>query len=602
MDFYSQQDKARRKTTQLVVLFIAGLLTLSLVTTLLFQLGMNSQQQPGEPPLPLFSVVTYAWVSAGVGTAALLAAFFKYMSLRGGGRKVAEALGGRRVSPHTQDRDERRLLNVVEEMAIAAGVPVPPVYLLEHEAGINAFAAGFTINDAVIGVTRGAVEQFDRAELQAVIGHEFSHIFNGDMRLNLRLVAMLFGLLFVGELGRLLLYSGGGSRNKKDGNGLAMLGLGLVIMGYLGMLWARLMQAAINRQREYLADASSVQFTRHPGSLASALKKVGGHAYASTMTSEATQTYSHLFFGPALSAQFAGLFASHPPLAKRIRRLEPSWDGNYTRSTPHQGETVTDKAVSSKEYLVTAGLTMALALPHRLEQSSRDPHDARYLVYALLLEDDDTIRQKQLALLAEPERVMPLAEKLQELEPGQRLMLIEKAVPSLRQMSDSQYQVFRDTLVQLAHADVNISLFEWILYQLVSHQVGHQYSERVEPKVRYRKLSSIASQAELLLSVLAWQASDDEQAVRRAFGAGSNAMGLYQGQLQPMPKATVLGPALKAMQEASEAVRQRFLRGAVKAVMQDGQISPEEAEFFRVLAVCLDSPVILPAADADNQS
>ncbi|WKE63910.1 M48 family metallopeptidase [Gallaecimonas kandeliae] len=593
MDFFSHQDQARKKTTQLLVLFILGLLLLSLVTAALLGFGLRAEQQQGEAPLPLLSWSLYGWVTAGIGTAAFLAAFVKYMSLRGGGRKVAEALGGRRVSPHTQDPDERKLLNVVEEMAIAAGMPVPPVYLLDQEPGINAFAAGFTVNDAVIGVTRGAVEQFDRAELQAVIGHEFSHIFNGDMRLNLRLVALLFGLLFVGELGRLLLYSGGSGRNKKDGNSIALLGLGLVIMGYLGVLWARIMQAAINRQREYLADASSVQFTRLPDSLASALKKVGGHAQASVMLGDGVQNYSHLFFGPALTAQFAGLLASHPPLADRIRRLEPNWDGQYIRSTPNHGETVSPrvKRSAAPEALVQAGVALA-ALPQALIESSRDPLDACYLMFALLLDDNETVRERQLALLAKPQLALYHHRQLGQLQEGQRLLLVEKVLPSLKAMSDDQYRIFRDLLMKLAQADGKLDLFEWLLYRLVDHHLGRQYHKRVEPKVRFKKLSALEPEALLLLSALAWQSGSQEKA-ERAFGMGTNSMGLYSGQLLDNPEPSQLGAALNKLQEASEPVRQQFLRGALKAVQQDGEITPREAEFFRVLAVCLDCPIAL---------
>lgn len=598
MDFYSHQDQARKKTFWLLVFFVAGLLLLSLVTTLVVGFGLNANQSDGyHDTKPLLSLGLYSWVTAGVMSAAIFAALFKYFSLKGGGRKVAEALGGRRVSQDTQDLAERKVLNVVEEMAIASGVPVPPVYILENEKGINAFAAGFSINDAVIGVTRGAVDTFTRAELQAVIGHEFSHIFNGDMRLNLRLVALLFGLLFVGQLGRLLLHAGSGSsrNNKKDGNALPLIGLGLVIMGYLGVLWARIMQSAINRQREYLADASAVQFTRHPESLASALKKLGGHVVASAVQHPDTQNYSHLFFGPALTAQFGGLFASHPPLRQRILRLDPNWDGNYSRQEPNQGEMVSPKVKPSRQadIAMQAAVALAATLPYGLDKASRDPLDSCYLVFALLLDQDSAVRERQLAMLQNPAPVAKLFEQLGELQPGQRFPLVEKAIPSLKALSDSQYRQFRDILMKLVQADGKTSLFEWLLYRLVTHQLGAQYEAATGQGIKVRKLSALSEEVQLLLSALA-HLNPDDNAATRAFGMGANSMGLYNITLLPeAPLPSALGQALSKLQGASEPVRQRFLQGALKAIRQDGVVTGEEAEFFRVLAVCLDCPVAL---------
>lgn len=599
MDFYSHQDQARSKSFWLLVLFAVGLLLLSTVTTLLLGLALRQGAEHPDPQLPLFSLTLYGWVSGGVFLAALLAAAFKYLGLHSGGRKVAESLGGRRVLGSTTNHQERQLLNVVEEMAIAAGVPVPPVYIL-GENGINAFAAGFSINDAVIGVTQGAVDHFSRDELQAVIGHEFSHIFNGDMRLNLRLVALLYGLFFVGNLGRLLLHvsdSGSSSNKKNNGGVLLALGIGLLIMGYLGGLWARIMQSAINRQREYLADASAVQFTRNPQGLASALKKVGGHQYGSVVSHSATAEFSHLFFGPAMTSQFAGLFASHPPLRTRILRLDPSWDGHYSRSTPNQGQEVSSKVQSSATAALAgsaqAALAMAAALPAALNVASREPLDACYLIFALLLDEDDNLRQQQLQGLKAPQRALAYFEELGSLQPGQRLPLVEKAIPSLKALSESQYKAFTDTLMGLVQADGKVSLFEWLLYRLVSHQLGAQYSTRVEAKVRPHKLASLSNEVAELLSAVAWLSPHEEKA-KRAFGMGANSMGLYGISLLPTPAPSSLGPALTRLQQAREPVRQRFLQGVLKAMKQDGEITAEEGEFFRVLAVCLDCPVALP--------
>ena len=248
---------------------------------------------------------------------------FKTLELAQGGSAVATALGGRPVSPTTADPNERKLLNVVEEMAIAAGVPVPQVYLLPEERGINAFAAGHSTSDAAVTVTGGAIKLLTRDELQGVIGHEFSHILNADMRLNLRLIGIIFGIICLTVIGRILL------RTRGRRNPLPLLGLALLLIGWIGVLFGRLIQAAVNRQREFLADASSVQFTRNPAGLAGALRKIGGLSYGSKLAAAHAEEASHMFFSNGMGESFFHLMDTHPPLAARIRAIDPSFDGTF---------------------------------------------------------------------------------------------------------------------------------------------------------------------------------------------------------------------------------------------------------------------------------
>src|SRR4051794_35817745 len=261
---------------------------------------------------------------SAVSTSAVIGAgsLFKTLSLARGGRAVAELLDGRLVNPNSIDTDERKLLNVVEEMAIASGIPVPQVYVMDGEPGINAFAAGHSASDAAISVTRGCMTLLTRDELQGVVAHEFSHLLNGDMKLNLRLMGLIFGILCLTVIGRVLIQT----RGKK--NPMPLLGLALIIIGWVGVLFGRLIQAAVSRQREFLADASAVQFTRNPLGLAGALKKIGGIAQGSQLQSDRAEEASHLFFANGLNSRFFG-FATHPPLLERIQALDPSFDANY---------------------------------------------------------------------------------------------------------------------------------------------------------------------------------------------------------------------------------------------------------------------------------
>ena len=324
MDFFQAQDDARRRTRVLIGLFAAAVaaIVVGVYVVVLLAAGVGLRFEPG-----LFAgVAGVVLLLVGGGSA------YRTMQLRHGGPVVAALLGGQPVSPATDDPDERRLLNVVEEMAIASGVPVPAIYVLPDEEGINAFAAGYGLHDAAVAVTRGALKHLTRDELQGVIAHEFSHILNGDMRLNIRLIGLLHGLLLLALIGRVLLRSGDRPRGRRKKSGavqLAVIGLGLVLLGYIGVFFGKLIKAAASRQREYLADAAAVQFTRNPHGIAGALKKIGALGAGSRIVHPRAEELSHLYFASGLKYSLAGLFATHPPLVERIRRIDPTFDGNF---------------------------------------------------------------------------------------------------------------------------------------------------------------------------------------------------------------------------------------------------------------------------------
>src|ERR1039458_7714733 len=336
MDFFERQDQARRNTKLLVVYFILGVAMLIVAvyaaTLVIFTGVASSHHHRYDEQVQMVLWNPQLFLGAAIGTLAVIALGrgFKTLELAQGGSTVATMLGGRLVDPSTSDPDERKLRNVVEEMAIAAGVPVPQVYLLPQEKGINAFAAGHTTSDAVVAVTAGAVKLLTRDELQGVIGHEFSHILNGDMRLNLRLMGTIFGILCLAIIGRVLLQTARGGGRSRGQNPLPLLGLLLLVIGYIGVFFGRLTQAAVSRQREFLADASSVQFTRNPGGITGALKKIGGLGETGSRLGHAhAEELSHMFFGNGVSEPFIGLLETHPPLAERIRVFDPNFDGKF---------------------------------------------------------------------------------------------------------------------------------------------------------------------------------------------------------------------------------------------------------------------------------
>ncbi|MDX1683051.1 MAG: M48 family metallopeptidase, partial [Phycisphaeraceae bacterium] len=360
MNFFEHQELAQKQTRRLVWMFTVSVLVVILVSWLALgsivwlAVGWMAMKADNPPP-GWWQVMSNGWVLlatlGGTIVVILFGSIGKMFELRDGGRVVAEMLGGRRVEPATTDPHERKLMNVVEEMSIASGTPVPPVYLLDDETGINAFAAGFEATDAVIGVTRGCIEKLSRDELQGVIAHEFSHVIHGDMRLNLRMIGWIYGIFALAAIGeglmRVVWYSGGSSRrSNRDGGGaivFAVLAAGLVllIIGYVGMALGKMIQASVSRQREYLADASAVQYTRYPEGIAGALKKIGGYGkMGSDLGVTGAGQFNHMFFGRNRDHldPFDGLYASHPPLTNRISRLDPAFDGTFPEIVPEESE------------------------------------------------------------------------------------------------------------------------------------------------------------------------------------------------------------------------------------------------------------------------
>ena len=628
-DFFERQDVARRNTTRLVILFALAVLTLIVSIDLLLAgvmgyLGRDPDTGAinwalAADPQVLFLAVFGTLLVAGGGS------LFKIAQLRGGGHVVAEQLGGRLINPDTADPSEQQLLNVVQEMAIASGAPTPPVYLMDHEAGINAFAAGFTPSDAVIGVTRGAADAFTRDELQGVIAHEFSHILNGDMRLNIRLIGLLHGILIIGILGyfvlRMAAFSGAGrSRSRQESSPLPMLalGAGLMAVGFFGMLFGNLIKAAVSRQREFLADASAVQFTRQPAGIAGALKRIGGATAGSGIQSPNAPEASHMFFGRATKG-FSALFATHPPLAERIRRIDPSWEGalpeeqaaaspgnDASGASAFAGGAATVGAPSVDQVGQPAGeahiqyaARLVRSLPEQLVSAAHETYGARAVVYALLLDHETAARDRQLAHLAgaadpgvyeETLRLMPL---VQQLDMRARLPLLDMSLPALRGLVSAQYDLFKDNVAALVEADGTIDLFEWSLHRILLHDLEAHFVKRSPPRVRHRRLAAIRPHAELLLSMLAYAGHRDLESAQHGFEQAKRSLGLSDARLHPADAVqfSALDAALKAVEESAPTVKRQVLRAAVACIAADRTVTATEAELLRAMSASVGSPM-----------
>ena len=639
MNFFQQQDVARRNSRLLVLLFSLAVLGLILLTNaavaafLYFgdDYSIYSGSRRGVSGfVSYFSWERFGGIGLAITATVTLVVMVKWIQLSTGGKVVAESMGGIRILPQTRDQAERRCLNVVEEMALAANMPVPPVYVMNHERGINAFAAGIVPADAVVAVTRGTIDHLKRHELQGVIAHEFSHILNGDMRLNIRLAAMLKGITFIGDVGHILLRSNNRvrtGRSSKNDAALPMLGLALWILGWLGGLAAGFIKAAISRQKEYLADAGAVQFTRDSGGIADALKVIGGYIPGSLVHAARAAEMSHIFFGQ-IEHHLWQLFSTHPSLQERIRRLDARWDGQYIQRQPKHYPNPTieprDVAGTKRAALVaaamasvasSAGARQALPdadfaeetvdfeaetaeqaqIPLALVRHSHEPLGAHALTCALLMNVHEDVYPLQIDVLQQSKTrglavlTHTLFPAVAELGAPKRLPLLELCLPALKSISLKQYRSLKTTLLQLIQADARTELHEWCLYQLVRHYLDPEFIQVKPSRARHRSLSKVQPHLRVTLSVLAHEGGGDTATV---FQMGTRELGLDSLQLLPRDQCSVsaFSKSVHELADCYPLLKPRVLKAMTLAAGEDGQLSPEEKEIIAAMAAVMDCP------------
>ena len=618
MNFFQAQDSARRNTTRLVVFFTLAVLSLIVITNLLVMV-LFGFVEPGEQGVTLTAIVTqFDWQVFLVTTASVLIVIvggsaYKTMALSAGGAAVAESLGGRLISHSTNDLHERKALNVVEEMAIASGTPVPPVYLLEREQGINAFAAGFTPGDAVIGLTRGTITYLTREELQGVIAHEFSHILHGDMRLNIRLIGILHGVLLIGLIGYIVLRSVRGGSNKNAG-AMMGLGVGLLVIGFAGTFFGNLIKASVSRQREFLADASAVQFTRNNIGIAGALKKIGGYAPGSGLDTPEAPTMSHAYFSSGVSSSIQSIFATHPPLDVRIKRIDPNWDGVFAPVTREVSEdqrtsgqttqasrtgsikTAAAGAVIASQILDSVGQTspeqldyavsLVNGIPTEIRDAVHDPYSARAIIYCLVIKDKKAnIRDKQLDQLREQgdtgifDLVRKLLGAVEALDIQYRLPLIDMTLPSLRQLSKAQYLLFKENLLILVHADNQVDLFEWSLQKILFHHLDQEFGRSDKKIAKFGSFKGVKKHIDVLISMLVYASVQDQSEIKAAFADAKQELELTNLMLLPRQQINLenLDVAVENLALLKPMLKPRLLKACLNVITQDQKYSPEDS-------------------------
>ncbi|WP_444889629.1 M48 family metallopeptidase [Microbulbifer sp. DLAB2-AA] len=623
MNFFEYQDKARRNSGLLVGLFTLALILLVGLTTLVAAAAVSYSRGQAFSPLAIEQLLgwqTVGYIALTIVTIVALGSLYKLQQLAAGGKVVAESLGGRKLNIAPQGPAEQRALNVVEEMAIASGTPVPDVYLIEDQA-INAFAAGYKPCDAVIGLTRGCIENLNRDELQGVVAHEFSHILNGDTRLNIRIVGLLNGILIIGLLGHWLvrgIYPN--SSNNRGRIPLFALGLALMVLGYAGTLLGNLIKSAVSRQREYLADASAVQFTRNKAGIANALKKIGGYSTGSNLSSGRAAEFSHMFFSSGLKRSFFNLLASHPPLSKRIARLEPSWNGLYLneRSSTAQTQIKETNSESTIRFVDSAPFQVALeavdnsiacpsaqqvqygrqlleSIPSAILQAAHDPFIARALIYHLLLHSGESEREAQMVLLkkiAHPAVVREmhkLAPQLKALPDNARLPLLDLCVPALKVLVPQQYQVFKRNLIKLLRSDGKIEIWEWALYRVLIHAL----EESPDRQRLSSKKGAGTDASRFLIAAIAHAGNSEYLPAKRAYEQG---LKLLQLEVTPLPSRKDidlqhLDKAIAIASQMKPLEKPLLLKALVYTLNHNGIIKAVEIELLRAVADSLDCPM-----------
>jgi Zn-dependent protease with chaperone function len=644
MDFFAQQAKVRRSSRWLVLLFVLAVLAVvaAVDVVVLVVAGFGRAEQGGSLGV---DPGTLALISFGVLLLIGLASTVRTLSLRGGGAAVAQHMGATAVPPDTSNPAWRKLRNVIEEIAIASSVPVPDIFVLESEPGINAFAAGFTPSDAAICVTQGCLDRLTRDELQGVIAHEFSHVLNGDMRLNIRLMGLLFGILVIGIIGRILMYSGGRVRSRKGNTAyVALVGLGLLVVGYVGFFFGRLIQAAVARSREALADASAVQFTRQTRGIAGALKKIAAMQEGSQLAAANSQEVAHMLFGEP--GAFSRLFATHPPLPERIRALGGYYDEKEieqlarawmqpqrarhgedssasisgfvpafatagSSTAPHVPLPRTDRPLQVDAHEVSkrvgrpqahdmhAAGQLQRQLPDALRQAAHDASGALELVLALAVSDNAHVRDAQLLQVdsgfgsGTAEGVEALLPPLSILHPMLHLPLVALAFPQLKRQPRPKLQSLQDTLQAMIHADQRVDLHEYTLVKLLRLMLA----DALDPSGGFvpgsKRLRQVQADYAMLCAIVASQGHADNEAARRAWARGMhealpNARADF---VVPADWQASLDSALERIDRIRPLDKQLVVRGLTQVVVEDQEVNVVEAELLRVICASLHCPL-----------
>ncbi len=588
MDFLAQQEAARKKSAALTVAAVVFLLPVAAITGWILSwairftwLAFSSHLAPAAES----AAVAYPLAAAIVVLSALVA-----YSRISSGKALMRRVGARSA----RRQDEQVLLNVVEEMSIASGVDLPSVWVQDDDRGVNALAAGFGEGDAAVCVTAGALRYLTRDELQGVVAHEFGHILNGDMRLNSRLVALVEGLSGISTLGRTMLrpfgglfrieddedsrsFHWGGCRGgstKGGGSAFGLLvlvyvvtGAALWLIGLGGVFFARILQGAVSREREFLADAAAVQFTRNPEGLADALRfsRLLKHA-GWTNRSGSVANVCHMFF----IGEDWGRADMHPPVADRVARLSrlglSANDGRFRERLACVRKDREAQVKRNHEEYCKAKSVEALFSP----QSVRIPPE--------LMARLRTSAGSGAVLCGLAQGVAP-AEWSGEMSAKERRIVAYKAVATLRQQgTESEIAAWADRIETAAKDGGEVGSFGFMLLCAVRRRL------RASAPPPVRKPAYLTQPAaEVVSTVAAYGANGDaayELARRRlaVFFPG------WPERPAPLESVRRLFADLDALRSLSLVIKQEYLATLKAVVSEDRVVTDDEANYLSAVA------------------
>jgi len=622
MDFFQNQEDAQRKTSLLVFYYILAviLIVLGIYAAVIFLFQISAESELAAAAISFWNPGLFFLVSVITLLVISLGTAYKINQLSGGGKSVANLLGAAPLNPQTNDPKEKMLLNIVEEMSIASGVQVPQTVILRQEKGINAFAAGFTQDDAVVGVTDGCLQSLSRDQLQGVIAHEFSHILYGDMRINIKLMGVLHGILIIAFLGytimRSMFYT---PRRRSSGKGsgpIILLGLSLVIIGYIGVFFGNLIKSAVSRQREYLADASAAQFTRNPSGIAGALKKIAGMGKI-PMQCKKAQEANHLFFNGSVAGFMSSLMSTHPPIQERIKRLDPAFTGKTKKTTVQTGfgpaasgfagkdsklsvqpeNIISSIGTTEPEQIKYAAKTLE-KIPNLLTDSAHSPIKAEYVIYSLLFSKDEKIKEEQSQTLKQSvDKLIPESENIfstgQSLPVEYRIPLLDITISTLKGLSPQKQVKIKENIQAMIRADGKVSLFEYTVYRMALRHLKSPLEKPNHPKVKYHSLKSLKSECGLLLSFLAHHGIDQSDKKTFAFSKAAEKINFIgPSDFLPEDKCSLkkLDLSLEELDKASYRIKKKIIDACVTCIVADGQITVKQAELIRATADAIGCP------------
>ena len=611
MDFFKHQDQARKKTWLLILLFMLAVISIVLVLNIIVFLIFST----GDDYISRFDYWMANTYWEHPTAAVVLLIFFgslkRYFSLSDGGRAVADMVGAKLINMDSNVKDEKKYINIVSEMSIASGVPMPELYVMDRESGINAFVAGFKPTEAVMVVTRGALQELNRDELQGVVAHEFSHILNGDMRINIRLMAILAGILTIGQFGKVLMRSGAHGRSSRNSAPLILVGLVVFITGYIGLFFGRLIKSAISRQREYLADASSVQFTRNPKGIAGALYKIKENSHASYLNSNRAEEMSHMCFAGTMKCFFESLLATHPPLDVRINTIDPSFlklqraksiiknkilAGENDKSVhgPGRDELVGLIGNPQPEHLAYAALMVqSFSLP--LTGLLRTPTGAQAIVYALILAGmkNDT-GMKYISEKCDNDLLSVIGEAskcLHDLDKRKRLALIDLVLPVLKSLDEAERDIFVVTINELARLDKKITLFEFVILTIVNQHLNRQSQKN--SRVKYHSFKPVLNEVRVLISVMAQSSRQTAEKIGLVYDRAMRTFAFGELNMIPIKECDfkMVSSALNKLNYLSPMLKKPLIIACDDCVFDYCIVIQDEAELLRAITESLDCPM-----------